>query len=182
MTIGDVISTVNQNRELLGSLLGIVLAAVFGKRKYDEAKATFEEKLAKALAIVDRLIEQLVQADALTQDVIERLDEEWEPLFEAAARALGWDVTPKEMATIMEKVRNHAVAAIAVYTKHRTDLAVDHLEKSAKRWDHAIDVVVPGHMAKVQAAAERTTRLRAARAKKSLKAKEKAVRRSMDGG
>lgn len=182
MTIGDVIGTVNQNKELLGSLLGIVLAAIFGKRRYDQAKATFDEKLAKALALADQLVAHLVRADALTQDAIERLDKEWKPAFEAVARALHWDITPKEMAAIMEKVRNHLVTVIAAYTKHRTDLAVDHLEKSAKKWDYAIDVVLAGHLKKLAAAAERTRKAKAARMLKSVRAKEKALRRATGGG
>lgn len=181
MTIGDVISTLYEKRELVGTVLGIVLAAVLGKRKLDQAKATLEEKTAKALQVLDGLIAQLVKADALTQEVIENLEGEWKPLFEAAARALGWDVTPKEMAAIMEKVRNHAVAAIAVYTKHRTDMAVDHLEKSAKRWNEKIDVISAGHLKKVEAAAERTRKAKAARMLKSVRAKEKALRRATGG-
>lgn len=167
MTLGDVLSTLNQNRELIATVLGTMIAAIFGKRKYDQVKATAEQLLAQAFTIADDLVARLIKADAVTSEALEALVGEWRTTFVAVTRALHIDVTPEQLAAITEKVRNHVITAVASYTKLRSQVAFDSLDRSARKWDHLINEVSPKHHAKLKAAAERTRKRREARAAKT---------------
>jgi hypothetical protein len=180
MTITDILRLLNENKELLGVVLTAVAGLLWGKKKVDQARASYADLRAKAFEIADGLVAQLVRADAVTADTVDKLAGEWRTAFEMVARALHLDVTPEQLGKLAGEVRGRVATAIAAYGRLRLPDRKAEADLF-KKWDHLINDVAPKHHAKLKAAAEATKRRQAEREAKALRAANKAAARRLDG-
>lgn len=185
MTIGDLLELLDKNKQVIGLLVTGLVGAFFGKKKVDQvvakAKARIEDLREQAYAIIDGLVEDLIEADKLTAETVEALTGQFRAPFMAIVDTLNLDVTPEQIAQIVQEVRDRAIKAINTYTKHRLP-PKETSEAMHRKWDHLLYEVSPKYHARLKELDAETKRKRAAKQEKELRAANKVAAKRLKGG